>query len=339
MRPRTRNEAIRIFLAVSFLLLTLVAAAPAEYKTPRTAWGHPDLQGTYSNTTLTPFERPEALGDKAFLTEAEAAELERKRAESIVSAAEAPASQTEAGGRVGGYNQHWLELGTKVVGTRRTSLVVDPPTGRVPVRPEALAQRDYELEESFNDYVHMSVWDRCITRGVPGGFFPAGYNNNYRILQTPDTVAIYFEMIHDVRLIPLHGRPHVDSDIVLWHGDSRGRWEGDTLVVETRNFSGKSWIATSGSQGRVKGIAQTRDAHTIERFTRLDDNTIDYQVTVTDPAVYTAPWTVQTPLYTEEGLDLFEYACHEGNWAVRNTLSGARAEERAERGQSPIEEN
>ena len=270
------------------------------------------------------------MGDKAFLTEEEAAELERQRAEEVASAFDAPATQTQAGVQVGAYNRYWMDAQTNVVGTRRTSLVVEPPNGRVPVRPEALADRDYHLQRISDGYLHLGPWDRCVTRGVPGSFFQSAYNNNnYIILQTPDTVAIYFEMIHDVRLIPLNDRPHVDSGLQLWNGDSRGHWEGGTLVVETTNLSDKGWIATSGSQGRIRGIAQTKDAQIVERFTRLDENTVDYQVTVADPAIYTAPWTAQIPLYTQEGLDLYEYACHEGNWAVRNTLTGGRAEDRA----------
>lgn len=326
MQARTEPGNI---VAAMLLLAASTTAMAAEHEMPRTPWGHPDLQGIYTNGSQTPFERPEALGDKAFLTEEEAAELEKARAKSVTSAADRPANRTAAGGRVGGYNQHWMDPQTNVVGTHRTSLVVDPPDGRVPIRPEALAERDYHLERIGNDYVHLGPWDRCITRGVPGGFFQSGYNNNYIILQTPDTVAIYFEMIHSVRLIPLDGRPALDPDFALWNGDSRGHWEGDTLVVETKNLSDKGWIASSGFQGRVRGIAQTRNTHVLERFTRLDDNTIDYQVTVTDPAIYTAPWTAQIPLYTQEGLEIYEYACHEGNWAVHNTLSGARAQDRA----------
>ena len=326
MQARTEPRSI---VAAVLLLAASTTAIAAESEMPRTPWGHPDLQGIYTNGSQTPFERPEALGDQAFLTEEEVAGLEKARAKSVASAADRSANRTAAGGRVGGYNQHWMDPQTNVVSTHRTSLVVDPPDGRVPIRPEALAERDYHLARIGNDYLHLGPWDRCITRGVPGGFFQSGYNNNYIILQTPDTVAIYFEMIHNVRLIPLSGHPPLDPDFALWNGDSRGHWEGDTLVVETKNLSDKGWIASSGFQGRVRGIAQTRNTHVVERFTRLDDNTIDYQVTVTDPAIYTAPWTAQIPLYTQEGLELYEYACHEGNWAVRNTLSGARAQEQA----------
>ena len=311
----------------AFACSTITGTAAAQ--TSRTPWGHPDLQGTYANDSQTPFERPEALGDKAFLTEEEAAALERQRADQYASALVAPAVRAETGGRIGGYNRFWTDPREKVVSTRSTSLVVDPPNGRVPVRPEALADRDYHLERLSDDYVHQGAWDRCITRGTPGSFFQSAYNNNYIILQTPDTVAIYFEMIHDVRVIPLDGRSHVDAALQLWNGDSRGHWEGDTLVVETTNLSDKGWTATSGSQGRIRGIAQTKDTRLVERFTRLDEETIDYQVTVIDPAIYTAPWTAQIPLYTEEGLVLYEYACHEGSLSVQNTLSGGRADDRA----------
>ena len=330
MEFRTESEMTHsgIFAAM-FVLVLLTIAATAAAQTSRTPWGHPDLQGTYTNGSQTPFERPEALGDKAFLTEEEAAEMERRRAQAVAAALAAPASQTQAGGRIGAYNRFWMDAQTNVVGTRRTSLVVDPSDGRLPIRPEALADRDYHLERISDHYVHLGPWDRCITRGVPGSFFQSAYNNNYIILQTPDTVAIYFEMIHNVRLIPLDGRPHADSSLQLWDGDSRGHWEGDTLVVETKNLSDKGWIASSGSQGRARGIAQTKDTHVVERFTRLDDNTVDYHVTVTDPAIYTAPWRAQIPLYTQEGLELYEYACHEGNRAVPNTLSGGRAEDLA----------
>jgi hypothetical protein len=154
---------------------------------------------------------------------------------------------------------------------------------------------------------------------------PAGYNNAHRILQTEDAVVIVSEMIHNVRIIPIDGRPHVDDSIRLWNGDSRGHWEGDTLVVETRNFGDKSWIATSGSQGRIKGIQQTSNATVVERFTRVDEHTVDWRATIEDPEIYTAPWTVNIPLYYDAGYEMYEYACHEGNWAVRNTLSAGRA--------------
>ncbi|MEE2778494.1 MAG: hypothetical protein VYE73_17215 [Acidobacteriota bacterium] len=329
MNARTHRKTTWRVLVASTLLFTVAGAGQAaEYEMPRTPWGHPDLQGTFTNGSQTPFERPEALGDKAFFTEEEIADLVRQKADAVANAANRAPDRTSEGGQVGGYNQHWMDPQTNVVGTRRTSLVIDPPNGRVPVRPEAIADRDSHLSQIGDHWTHLGPWDRCITRGVPGGFFQSGYNNNYILMQTPDTVAIHFEMIHNTRIIPLGERPLLPEDMQLWNGDSRGHWDGDTLVVETRNLSDKGWIASSGFQRRIRGIAQTRDTHVIERFTRLDDDTIDYQVTITDPAIYTAPWTAQIPLYTQPDLVLFEYACHEGNWAVHNTLSGGRADDR-----------
>ena len=326
MKTLTGRTVLAFALILAAVMPSFTAAeAAADWTLPRTGWGAPDLQGLWTNTTLTPFERPPALGDKEFLTEEEVAEAEANRADLINGAGARPASKTEAGGNVGAYNLHWMELGTRIVGSRRTSLVIEPSTGRVPVRPEAEAKRKYDIAHIEDSWEHMSVWDRCITRGVPGGLMPAGYNNAHRILQTEDTVVIVSEMIHNVRIIPIDGRPHVDDSIRLWNGDSRGHWEGDTLVVETRNFGDKSWIATSGSQGRIKGIQQTSNATVVERFTRVDEHTVDWRATIEDPEIYTAPWTVNIPLYYDAGYEMYEYACHEGNWAVRNTLSAGRA--------------
>jgi hypothetical protein len=297
------------------------------WQAPRTAWGDPDLQGFWSNATLTRFERPEALADKEFLTEEEAAEAERRNAEMLARADEAGPPKSEpppVGGNVGAYNLAWMEWGTKVVGSRRTSLVVDPPDGRVPVRPEAEARRDFFSEHSTDSYEFMSVWDRCITRGMPGAMFPAGYNNNYRIVQSPGFVVILYEMIHDARIIPLDERPRLSPDLQFWNGDPRGHWEGDTLVVETTNFTPKGWIATSGSQGRIKGVPQTADLRVVERFTRVDEGVIDWRATIEDPEIYLSDWTVAAPLVSLPERSIFEYACHEGNQAVRNILRGAR---------------
>ena len=313
-----------IALALAAALVAAPVLAADDWEMPRTPWGHPDLQGLWTNTTLTPFERPVEMGDKEFLTEEEVAQAEAARQAMIENRAEQPAQKAEAGQNVGAYNLHWLELGTKIVGSRRTSLVVDPPNGRVPVRPEAQQVRADDLVKMFDSYEHMSVWDRCITRGVPGHLFPAGYNNNYRIAQTPEYVVIYSEMINDIRFIPVDGRERLPEDLFLWNGDSRGHWDGDTLVVETKNFSDKGWIATSGSQGRIKGIPVSTELVTVERFTRIDEETVDWTVTIDDPVNYTDTWTVNIPLYFDPDNEMFEYACHEGNWAVTNTLSGAR---------------
>jgi hypothetical protein len=312
-------------LAIGLLMLApaLMAQKASAVKTwtaPRTSDGQPDLQGVWTNATLTPFERPQELASKPFLTEQEAAEIERKAAGNRVDRAPAP-------GDVGTYNQAWFDSGTKVLGTRQTSMVVDPPDGRVPVRPEAEARRNYDVAHITDGPEYMSVWDRCITRGVPGGMFPAGYNNAYQIFQSPGTVVILYEMIHAARVIPLDGRPHLGENIKQWDGDSRGHWEGDTLVVDTTNYNNKGWIATSAATGRIKGIPQSEALHVVERFRRTGPDSISYEVTITDPNEYTKPWKVAMPLTRDPNYQLLEYACQEGNHAVENILRGGRAKD------------
>ncbi len=325
---------------IATLAVVALSASPAAaqsagtYAAPRTPDGQPDLQGMWNNETLTPFERPTSMADKAFLTEEEAAARNQQSDERRAAADAASEVRTEplpVGGNIGGYNQFWFDPGRRVLSTRQTSMVVDPPDGRVPVKPWAVAARTHNLAHVGDSYVHMSVWDRCLSRGVPGSMFPAGYNNAYRILQTPDHVTIIYEMIHDVRIIPLDNRPHIDRDIKLWMGNSRAHWDGDTLVVETRNFHNRGWIASSAAGGRIKGIPTSKALYVVERFTRVSDDTIMWDMTVEDPNVYTRPWTVSMPLTHRPSYQMFEYACHEGNWAVRNALSGSRAVERAAR--------
>jgi hypothetical protein len=307
-------------LVFALAVVTPLAAAPlgAQQRTPD---GHPNLQGIWTNATLTPFERPASLRDKAFLTAEEAAAIERQ------AAGRRDAEPAPRAGDVGSYNQVWFDSGERVVSTRRTSLVIDPPDGRVPLRLEAEAARDYSSAHEGDSYEFMSVWDRCITRGVPGGMFPAGYNNAYSIVQTPGYVVIHYEMIHEARIIPIDGRPHLPSSVRLWNGDPRGRWEGKTLVVETTNYNAKGWIATQAAAGRIKGVPQTESLRVVERFTLIDADTIDYQVTIEDPAMFTRPWTVSIPLHRDSSYQIFEYACHEGNRAVEGILRGARAQD------------
>lgn len=288
---------------------------------PRTPDGQPDLQGMWTNATITPFERPAALAGKTFLTEQEAAAFEKQAAERRVEAERAPKP-----GDVGSYNDAWFDQGTRVVSTLRTSLVIDPPDGRVPLTKAAEAARDRNLtnEDSFE---LMSPWDRCITRG-PGGMFPAGYNNAYQIIQTPGYVVIVQEMIHEARVIPLDGRAHVDTAVRQWTGDPRGRWDGNALVVETTNFNGKGWIATNAASARIRGVPHSDALRLVERFTRVDAGTIGYEITIEDPNVYTRPWTVSIPLVRDDSYQMFEYACHEGNKAIEHVLGAARAAER-----------
>jgi len=299
-------------------------AATTRVKTwtpPRTPDGQPDLQGMWTNATITPFERPSALAGKPFLTEQEAGALERQAAARRATADDAPRP-----GDVGSYNDVWFDAGTKVVATRQTSLVIDPPDGRVPIKPAAEEIRDRNLT-NVDSYDLMSPWDRCITRG-PGRMFPAGYNNAYQILQTPGYVVILHEMIHEARIIPVDGRPHLDQSIRLWTGDPRGRWEGNTLVVETTNFNDKGWIATNAASARIRGVPHSEALRLVERFARVDADTISYQVTIEDPNMYTRPWTVAIPLSRDESYQMFEYACHEGNRAIEHVLSAARAAEK-----------
>jgi len=304
---------------------TRAPAKPAAkaWTQARTPDGQPDLQGIWTNATITPFERPAALAGKEFLTAEEAAQLERQNAERREANENAPRP-----GDVGSYNEFWFDSGTRVVGTRRTSLVIDPPDGRVPLKPSAEEARNFNLKNE-ESYESMSPWDRCITRG-PGRMFPAGYNNAYQIVQTPGYVMIAHEMIHEARLIPVDGRPHLNHDIKMWTGDPRGRWDGKTLVVETTNFNGLGWIATNAASARIRGVPHSDALKLVERFTRVDADTINYEVTIEDPNVYTRPWTVAIPLTRDDSYQIFEYACHEGNRAIENVLSIARnAEKRA----------
>jgi hypothetical protein len=286
-----------------------------------TPWGEPDLQGTYTNQTLTPLERPASLGTKAFFTKEEADKLEKQSEDRRVANADAPPRP----GDVGNYNDFWMEPGTKVVGSLQTSLVVDPPEGRVPLKKEAEQRRDDYARQETDSFDFMSPWDRCITRSIPGSFFPAGYNNAYQIVQSKGFVVIHYEMIHNARIIPTDGRPHQPSTMRTWDGDSVGHWEGNTLVVDVTNYNGKGWIATNAAAGRIKGIPQSEQLHVVERFTRMNDGDIDYRVTIDDPTYYTKPWTASIPLVRDDTYQMFEYACHEGNKAVEDILRGGRA--------------
>ena len=295
--------------------------AEETWTVPRTADGQPDLEGVWTNATITPFERgnnfaysgvavPESAAEKASFTEEEGALF---------------AAQTAADREANfGYVNRSLDAGTHLLSTRQTSLVVDPPNGRVPVKEWAEADRDYNKVRESEDYRHMSVWDRCVTRGIPGSMFPAGYNNAYRIIQSPDAIVILYEMIHDVRVIPFTDRPHIDDDIRQWMGDARAHWEDDTLVVTTTHFNNRGMIASSGGGGRMKGVPVSEALHVVERFTRVSEEEILWEVTVEDPEVYERPWTVSMPLTRDPDYVMFEYACHEGNRDVPLLMRGAR---------------
>ena len=217
--------------------------------------------------------------------------------------------------------------GDRLLSTRQTALVVDPPDGRVPVKAWAAADREERLARQRDDYRAMSTWDRCITRGVPGSMLPTGYNNAYRILQTPGLVVILHEMIHEARIVPVTDRAHIDGDVELWTGDARARWEGDTLVVDTTNFNDRAMIVTSSNGGRLKGLPVGDSMHVVERFTRVSRDEILWEVTIEDPDVYDRPWTISMPLTRAPGYEMYEYACHEGNQDVAIYLGGGRVED------------
>ena len=281
---------------------------------PRTPWGDPDLQGTWNFANLTPLERPSGLGGKETLTAQETAEFEKQ-------------ALKERNATLSTGDREWWDPGSKVMKTSRTSLVIDPPDGRLPpMTPEARkraaaradARRGHGPADTWED---RSLSERCIWFGSAGPpMLPGPYNNNVQLLQTRDHVAILNEMIHDLRIIPMDGRPRVGQSIPQWMGGSRGHWEGDTLVIDTMNFTEERNFRGSGE-----------NLHLVERLTRVDAGTIDYRFTVTDPTTCARPWTAAFPL-TKTKEPLYEFACHEGNYlSMSGTLSGARAQEMQEK--------
>jgi hypothetical protein len=305
-------------------------SGPAKGTVPRTAWGKPDLEGTWDFRTITPLERPDNLAGKEFLTDEEAAKLEKSVVDRNTELDERPPQPVSAGGNVdrqadgspGFYNNFWLDGGTKTVGTHRTSLITDPKDGKLPPMTDAARKRQEERRAYLRDhpadsYVDLAAANRCLV-GFNAGppLSPGGYNQNMLIVQTKDYVGLMTEMVHTVRMVPLDGRPRVSSNVRQWSGDARGHWEGDTLVIETSNFNPeRAWRGTSDKMKLV------------ERLTRVDANTLEYNYTVTDPETWTRPWTASTTLRRSEGA-LYEYACHEGNYSEGNILSGQRAIER-----------
>jgi len=325
MQEKKFKHATSTLTFALFLTAGLVGAQSQDYIVPRTADGQPDLQGLWTNDTITPMERPASLQGRAFLSEDEIAAMEQNLAERRTLADDN--IEVTVGGNVGGYNQVWLDSGDTVLSTGQTSLIVDPPNGRAPLRESAAAVRDYYFAHVEDDYIYSTVWDRCLTRGVPGSMLPAGYNNAYRFIQTPDTFTIVHEMIHDVRVIHLNKDEHIDNKVKLYMGDSVAKWEGDTLIVETANYNDRGMIASSSAGARLKGVPVTEDLHVVERFTRVSDNTVMWSATITDPEIYTQPFTISMPLTRDDEYVMYEYACHEGNYAIPNILNAGRARE------------
>ena len=311
MRAR---PSLRFGLVAAVVVLALAALAgqtrnsdsgeEGAWTPSRTPDGQPDLQGMWTNYTATPFEVADDSDTPGLY-----------------------AGDPDGSGRGTGPSAFLNDTSDRKLAKGR-SLVVDPPSGRVPIMPWAEERRTYKLMNIQDHWENHTSWERCITRGVPGGLFPAGYGSGYQILQGPGYVAIVYEMIHEARFIPLDGRPHVGKNVRLWNGDSRGRWEGNTLVVDITNYNDKGQLATNAASQRVRAIPQSEELHVVERFTRVDENTINYEAQIEDPKVFTAPWRVAIPLHREPDYKIFEYACHEGNLAIPNTLSAGRARDK-----------
>jgi hypothetical protein len=296
----------------------LPAAQSGKAPLPRTPEGHFDLQGIWDFRSATALERPARFAGREFMTAEEAIAYEKE-------AVEREDGRPPDDGRTeqSVHPVWWLDYGKTVVKSHRTSLIVDPPDGKIPQqtaqgRERAAARRVAAREHGPADsYENRSLQERCITRGLPEVILPGPYNNNLQIVQTPGYVLLFTEMIHDARVVPMDGRPHSSPNLRSWMGDSRGRWEGDTLVIDTTNFTDRTNFRGSGA-----------NLHLIGRFTRVDADTIDYRFTVEDPTTWTRPWTVAYPIVKTDG-PIYEFACHEGNYGLRDILTGARYEERA----------
>jgi hypothetical protein len=325
MRLQAMAAMIALLAPIQFVGQGLpVTAKPATststtWTPPRTADGQPDLEGVWTNPTLTPLERPAEFAGKAVLTEQEAADYVKRLLQQVNSDRRDGGADADVGRS---YNEFWRDRGNGLVADRRSSLIIDPPDGRIPaLTPEAQkrvdATRAYMRDHATDGPEGRSFAERCLawaTAGPP--MLPGPYNNDAQILQSREQVVILNEMIHDARVIPLDGRPHVSPDIRQWLGDSRGHWEGNTLVVDTTNFN--SEYSFRGSDANL---------HLTERFTRISPNLIQYEFTVDDPTAFTRAWTVRIPL-NKTSDRVYEYACHEGNYALTDILAGARAGEK-----------
>jgi hypothetical protein len=314
--------------AIALCLLGTAHAADqkaTKYSPPRTAAGKPDFQGVWTNNSATPLERPQSLHGRATLTDEEVAALKKRYAEIFAGDGDAAFGDgvfeavlsdvkkykpTVFDAATGNYNAFWL---VEREFDNRTSLINDPADGRIPAMMPSAMNRPRAMRGNNDGPEGRSLAERCITYGVPD--LLAGYNSYYEIVQTADHVVIHAEKIHDARIIPLDARPHTPPALKSWLGNSRGRWDGDTLVVETKNF-------TSGFRGASDQLVIT------ERYTRVSQNTLNYEVTINDPQTWTRPWTFMIPLrHTQD--KIYEYACHEGNSSLAGILAGARAEEKA----------
>ena len=304
-------------LAAALFIPVAAAGQDDTWQAPRTADGRPDLQGVWDFRSLTPLERPEDLSDQDVFTEEEAAQFTEERLAAL------DKDQPGPDGRIplsGGYNDFWWDYGRQLTDDLRTSLVVDPPDGRIPSLTadgqERADLRRAALGRDAHGPEDRGAFERCIlgfNAGPPMN--PSAYNNNMQLFQTADHVVILNEMVHDARIVPLDGSNHLPDGVRQWRGDSRGHWEGDTLVIETKNFTDKTSFRGSGP-----GL------YLVERFTRVEEGTLLYEYTVTDPASFERRWSVAVPMRKND-LPVFEYACHEGNYGMLNLMVSARSED------------
>ena len=321
-----RNCMRRVSAALpAVLALTVLAALPspqaraADPQPPRTSWGQPDLRGVWDYRTITPLQRPEDLADTEVLSTQEAAELQ----DQLLTRRNNDQRPSEAAKDVArAYNDFWLDYGKSLTEDKRTSLIVDPPDGRIPALTPAGKEREEARKAAMARPAHgpedRGPFERCLigfNAGPP--MKPSGYNNNVQIFQTPDSVALLVEMVHDTRIVPVVESPPVPGNVRQWKGNSRGRWEGDTLVVETTNFTDQTPFYGSGA-----------DMHLTERFTRVDSDTLLYEFTIDDPEMFTKPWTVSVPM-KKNPEPVYEYACHEGNYSMLTMMIGARVDDQA----------
>ncbi|MDE0827696.1 MAG: hypothetical protein OSB03_00690 [Vicinamibacterales bacterium] len=318
-------------IAVPVVALVAMVAAATSVAGQSTPWGDPDLQGTWTSSGATPMERPDQFEGRDKLSDEEVSSIRAQTTARDLELLNAPAQRTEVGTNPGAYNNFWMDRGAR---TNRTSMLIDPPSGKFPPLTPAGEQHSknqlkapggMEKDDTWED---RHIWERCVTRGgMPNAMFPRSYNNNMQLFQAPGVVVMLIEQVHEVRVVPIDDRPQVSDKITQWNGLSRGHWEGNTLVVETANLEHRvsalqPWSVFSSHTGSGKELTL------VERFTRVAPDTLEYEVEVNDPLMYTDSWTVNYPFTQMDDL-IYEYACHEGNAGMEGILSGGRAEDLA----------
>ena len=318
-------------IAVPVVALVAMVAAATSVAGQSTPWGDPDLQGTWTSSGATPMERPDQFEGRDKLSDEEVSSIRAQTTARDLELLNAPAQRTEVGTNPGAYNNFWMDRGAR---TNRTSMLIDPPSGKFPPLTPAGEQHSknqlkapggMEKDDTWED---RHIWERCVTRGgMPNAMFPRSYNNNMQLFQAPGVVVMLIEQVHEVRVVPIDDRPQVSDKIAQWNGLSRGHWEGNTLVVETANLEHRvsalqPWSVFSSHTGSGKELTL------VERFTRVAPDTLEYEVEVNDPLMYTDSWTVNYPFTQMDDL-IYEYACHEGNAGMEGILSGGRAEDLA----------